>query len=205
VIVGARRLDRLRRNQKIVFSTREVRPTEPKMPDHGMPISMPTTRMDGLVSTAGLAVQVAPKQLATWTNTGFTRSAVNLLAIDSANPNIVYASTEGHYGDPKGFQGLFKSTDGGARWQPINKGLDSVIGSRVITSTALKIDVANSNILYLGTSNSGVFRSVDGGATWSALNDGLTNLQIRALEVARGGARTVYAATSGGVFKISDQ
>jgi hypothetical protein len=80
-----------------------------------------------------------------------------------------------------------------------------VIGSRLITSTALKIDLANSNILYLGTSNSGVFRSADGGATWSALNDGLTNLQIRALDVARGGARTVYAATSGGVFKISDQ
>jgi len=142
---------------------------------------------------------------ATWTNTSFTRSAVNLLAIDPANPNIVYASTEGHYGDPKGFQGLFKSTDGGARWQPINKGLDSVIGSRLITSTALKIDLANSNILYLGTSNSGVFRSVDGGAMWSAINDGLTNLQIRALDMARGGARTVYAATSGGVFKISDQ
>ena len=80
-----------------------------------------------------------------------------------------------------------------------------MIGSRLITTTALKIDPANSNILYLGTSNSGVFRSVDGGGTWSAFIDGLTNLQIRALDVTRSGARTVYAATSGGVFKISDQ
>jgi hypothetical protein len=87
----------------------------------------------------------------------------------------------------------------------INKGLDSVIGSRLITSTALKIDSANSNILYLGTSTSGVFRSVDGGASWSAFDDGLTNLQIRALDMARGSPRTVYAATSGGVFKILDQ
>jgi hypothetical protein len=79
-----------------------------------------------------------------------------------------------------------------------------VIGSRLITGTALKVDLASSSILRV-TSNSGVFRSVDDGATWSALNDGLTNLQIRALDVARGGARTVYAATSGGVFKISDQ
>lgn len=142
---------------------------------------------------------------ATWTNTGFTRSAVNLLAIDRSNPSIMYASTEGHYSGPKGFQGLFKSTDGGGRWQAINKGLDSVIGSRLITSTALKIDLVNSNILYLGTSNSGVFRSVDGGANWSAFNDGLTNLQIRALDVARGSPGTVYAATPGGVFKILDR
>jgi photosystem II stability/assembly factor-like uncharacterized protein len=142
---------------------------------------------------------------ATWTNTGLTRSAVNLLAIDRSNPSIIYASTEGHYSDTKGFQGLFKSTDGGSRWQAINKGLDSVIGSRLITSTALKIDLANSNILYLGTSNSGIFRSVDGGANWSAFNDGLTNLQIRALDVARGNPGTVYAATSAGVFKILDQ
>ena len=78
-----------------------------------------------------------------------------------------------------------------------------MIGSRLITSTALKIDLLNSNILYLGTSNSGVFRSVDGGANWSAFNDGLTNLQIRALDVARGSPGTVYAATPGGVFKIS--
>jgi photosystem II stability/assembly factor-like uncharacterized protein len=142
---------------------------------------------------------------ATWTNTGFTRSAVNLLAIDPSNPNIIYASTEGHYSEPKGFQGLFKSTDGGGRWQAINKGLESVIGSRLITSTALKIDSNSSNVLYLGTSNSGVFRSVDGGANWSAFNDGLTNLQIRALDVAHGSPGTVYAATPGGVFKILDQ
>jgi hypothetical protein len=94
---------------------------------------------------------------------------------------------------------------GGGKWQAINKGLESVIGSRLITCTALKIDPANSSILYLGTVNSGVFRSVDGGATWSAFNDGLTNLQIRALTVGRGSARTVFAATPGGVFKIVDQ
>jgi photosystem II stability/assembly factor-like uncharacterized protein len=78
---------------------------------------------DGSASLAG--VQPTPGSTglfrstdggATWTNTGFTRSAVNLLAIDPSNPNIIYASTEGHYSEPKGFQGLFKSTDGG-RWQ----------------------------------------------------------------------------------------
>ena len=141
----------------------------------------------------------------TWRSTGLTKSAVNLLAIDPSKSNIIYASTEGHNSDPKGFQGLFKSTDGGTSWLAINKGLSGLIESRLTTTTALIIDPANSNVLYLGTSNSGLFRSADGGANWSAFNDGLTNLQVRALAVAPGAARTVYAATSGGVFRIVDQ
>ena len=142
---------------------------------------------------------------ATWSKTTLAGSAVNLIAIDPSNSNIVYAATEGHYSKPKGFQGLFKSTDGGARWQAIGKGLESVTGTRLTTSTALKIDPANANILYLGTSNGGVFRSTDGGVNWSAYNDGLGNLQIRALVLAPGNAHTVYAGTPGGVFKLLDQ
>ena len=139
---------------------------------------------------------------ASWSNTGLTNSAVNLLAIDPSNSRIIYAGTEGHYGVPKGFQGLFKSTDGGASWVAINNGLAGVIETHLTSTTALLFDAANSNILYLGTSNGGVFRSVDGGADWSPFNDGLTNLQIRALAVAPGTTHTVYAGTSGGVFKI---
>src|SRR5262249_43976561 len=142
---------------------------------------------------------------ATWSNTGASRGAVNLLAIDPANSNIVYASAEGHYSDPKGFQGLFKSANGGSTWQAIGKGLESITGTRLTIATALRIDPVNSNVLYLSTSNSGVFRSADGGVNWSAFNDGLANLQVRALTVARGTPRAVYAGTPGGVFKILDQ
>lgn len=60
VIVGSIACVETRRS---FFQREKLRPTEPKMPDHGMPIGMPTTRMDGLVSAAGLAAQVAPKQL----------------------------------------------------------------------------------------------------------------------------------------------
>jgi photosystem II stability/assembly factor-like uncharacterized protein len=139
---------------------------------------------------------------ASWSNTGFTNSAVKLLVIDPSNSKIIYAGTEGHYSAPKGFQGLFKSTDGGASWVAISNGLAGVIGTRLTTTTALIIDPANSNILYLGTSNAGVFRSVDGGANWNSFNDGLANLQIRGLAVAPGTTHNVYAGTAGGVFKI---
>lgn len=142
---------------------------------------------------------------ASWSNTGLTAMAINLVAIDPSNRNIIYVGMEGHYSQPTGFQGLFKSTDDGTSWLGINRGLEGLMGTRLTATTALIIDPANANIVYLGTSNGGVFRSADGGANWSPFNDGLANLQIRALAVAAGPRHTVYAGTAGGVFKIFDE
>jgi photosystem II stability/assembly factor-like uncharacterized protein len=121
----------------------------------------------------------------TWTNTGFTKSTVTLLAIDSA---IIYAATA---------SGLSKSADGGATWTAINMGLESVLSGRATTLTVLTAGPS----LYLGTSNAGIFQSIDGGAHWSPLNNGLGNLQIRAIVTAKG---TPYAATAVGVFKYGN-
>src|SRR5260221_4845138 len=57
--------------------------------------------------------------------------------------------------------------------------------------------------LYAGTGG-GAFKSTDGGAHWSVANDGLTNLDVRALALARLSPDTVYAGTGGGVFKSTD-
>jgi photosystem II stability/assembly factor-like uncharacterized protein len=140
---------------------------------------------------------------ATWSNTLFTGNAVNLLAIDPSNSSTIYVGAAGTASE----QGLFKCTVSGMsmRCAEINQGLAFLIGSRLTTATCLIIDRANSNILYLGTSNAGVFRSADGGAHWSPFNDGLTNLQVRALIAAPKGPPTMYAGTAGGVFKILDQ
>jgi photosystem II stability/assembly factor-like uncharacterized protein len=141
----------------------------------------------------------------TWSNTGLTRNAVNLLAIDPSNSRTFYAAAVGPATELAGFQGLFKSTDGGTTWREINQGLAGVIGNRSISATALVVDRANGSVLYLGTSTRGVFRTVDGGANWAPFNDGLTNLQIRSLAAAPKGPRASYAATASGVFKIVDE
>jgi photosystem II stability/assembly factor-like uncharacterized protein len=138
---------------------------------------------------------------ASWNNSGLTAGAVNLLAVDPSNSQIVYAGAEGHYTQPAGFQGLSRSTNGGLTWQAVNAGLAGLIGLRSTTATALIIDPANSQVLYLGTSNSGVFRTADGGTTWSPFNDGLTSLQVRVL--AAGPSHAVYAVTSAGIFKYT--
>jgi photosystem II stability/assembly factor-like uncharacterized protein len=137
---------------------------------------------------------------ATWSGTGLSVS-VNLLAIDPANPTTLYAATGGSgLGD---FRGLFKSTDGGASWLPINNGVAGLFDARA-SITALVIDPHNSNILYAGTSGGGVFKSSDGGANWSRLNDGLANLDVRVLAIAPGSPHALYAGTAGGVFRIID-
>jgi photosystem II stability/assembly factor-like uncharacterized protein len=61
---------------------------------------------------------------------------VRFLAINPENPDIVYAGTH---------QGVFKSVNGGNRWEPITSGMPA----RYVTS--LTIDPANPNHVYAGT------------------------------------------------------
>jgi photosystem II stability/assembly factor-like uncharacterized protein len=140
---------------------------------------------------------------ANWNPIGLSGAAVNLLVIDPAESGVLYAATEGNYGAPRGFRGLFKSSDGGATWSEIDNGLGDMrdFGSNM---TAIVIDSSSSNVLYAGFSGGGVFKSSDGGANWSRFNDGLANLDVRSLVIAPGIGHTLYAGTSGGVFRIID-
>jgi hypothetical protein len=78
---------------------------------------------------------------------------------------------------------MYKSTDSGASWSPINQGLDKIVAAHAAVN-ALLVDV---DILYLATSGFGVFKSPDGGATWAAFNDGLAFLDVRSLALVRPG------------------
>ena len=66
--------------------------------------------------------------------------------------------------------GIFKSTDGGLRFENRNRGLESV----KVASLAITPD--NDQILYAGTGDkgatAGLFRSADGGDTWMLTDDG---------------------------------
>ncbi len=158
---------------------------------------VPTYSDDGTVSPGMGGIYKSTDGGASWNSIGLSGAAVNLLAIDATQSNVLYAVTEGNYGTPFGLRGIFKTTDGGATWSAINSGLDGLLaaGSNV---TAIVIDPANSNSIYIGVSGGGVFETSDGGASWSPINDGLGNLDVRVLAVAQ---HTLYAGTSGGIFK----
>jgi photosystem II stability/assembly factor-like uncharacterized protein len=141
---------------------------------------------------------------ATWSNLGLTGTAVTLLVVDPSDPSVIYASTEGLLSEPRGFRGLFKSTDSGVSWAAINDGLESLLDNR-FRITDLVIDRDNPRHLYAGSGGGGVFTSTDGGGVWKPHNTGLANLDIRALALASGNPKTLYAGTASGVFKLVDE
>ena len=90
------------------------------------------------------------------------------LAIRPDDPNTMYAGTEGG--------GIWKTTDGGASWNP----LDDLLPSLAISSLA--IDPKDPNTIYAGTGEwytgatrgdsirgAGIYKTTDGGATWTLL------------------------------------
>lgn len=91
-------------------------------------------------------------------------------------------------------KGLFKSTDWGDTWNPINNGL--------INMEILSFIIDSTNNLYVGTNGNGIFKSTNGGTSWSQVNTGLTNLSIQTLNI--DSSNNIYAGTKSGLFKSTN-
>lgn len=97
------------------------------------------------------------------------------LSMDMTNPRILYAAMWEHRRLPWQVQsggpgsGLWKSTDGGTTWKPMEKGLPDVMGK-----TSVDVSRANPDRVYAiieADPEGGVFRSDDAGATWERTSD----------------------------------
>jgi photosystem II stability/assembly factor-like uncharacterized protein len=88
--------------------------------------------------------------------------AVNSLAMDPGNSNIIYAGTgEGYFNiDAVRGAGIFKTTDGGNTWTS----LSNTVGFHFVNS--IVVSPNNSSRVYAGT-EAGVMKSTDGGSTWT--------------------------------------
>ncbi len=118
----------------------------------------------------------------TWRNTLFRdpRTGAVDLAIDSNNPNVIFAALWEAYrleyqmssGGPG--SSLFKSTDGGDTWTEItrNQGLPAGMVGRI----GVALTKADSNRVYALVENEkgGLFVSDDAGATWRLMNESRT-------------------------------
>ncbi|MGA2652181.1 MAG: hypothetical protein ABSF28_16735 [Terracidiphilus sp.] len=113
----------------------------------------------------------------TWTYVGLkdTRQIAKI-AIDPANPDVVYVAALGHAYGPNADRGIYKSTDGGATWKhTLDKGVD-------VGAADLAIAINKPNVLFASMWNahrppwstyaplagpgSGIYRSTDSGETW---------------------------------------
>jgi hypothetical protein len=93
-----------------------------------------------------------------------------------SQPGVWFAGTSPH--------GLFRSSDGGATWQPCSglnddpRYLDWMGGPQDGTPDGPKlhsiiVDPRDASHMYLGMSSGGVHESTNGGLTWAPLIDGL--------------------------------
>ena len=114
-----------------------------------------------------------------WTRTAFdkvfmdangnSRMLGQKMAVDPANPDIVYA------GSPK--NGLFVTTNGGGTWQNVsavpaslknNSGNDPGI-TGIEFAPALGVAAGRTSTIFAASHGHGVYESTDGGASWSAI------------------------------------
>ncbi len=100
----------------------------------------------------------------TYFGTAAVSGRVNAVAYDPVNENVYYL------GAPQG--GVWKTTDGGATWQPLTDDW------QFLQVACIAIHPTNPNIIYVGTGDfqgwmrpfsQGVMRSTDGGQTWQSL------------------------------------
>ncbi len=110
-------------------------------------------------------------------------SGASDLSMDMTNPRILYAAFWEHRRLPWQVQsggegsGLWKSTDGGDHWTPLEAGLPDLMGK-----TSIDVSRANPDRVFAiveADPGGGVFRSDDGGASWTLTTDNWT-LRARA-------------------------
>ena len=89
--------------------------------------------------------------------------------------------------------GVYRSTDSGITWRPINNGLTNS------TVNDLAASVNDETLLYAAT-NDGIFVSRDGGLSWNRSNVGLSTPLATVVALHPIFDSMVYAGTLGGVF-----
>ena len=87
---------------------------------------------------------------------------------------------------------VFRSTDGGKKWQPAGSG---------ITSESVKLlRAAAPGTLFAACGKEGIFRTTDGGKSWSAVRPG----EVLDLAVDPSKPDRVYAGTKEGLYRSTD-
>lgn len=174
--------------------------------------------------TSGVYKSVDQGHSWTWLRTGFPALAgftwsapVSALAMDPANPEVIYAGI----GAPRqglGKQGaVYKSEDAGSHWAKVNAA-GSLPPDALITSLLFHPSnrtpapgVSTAGTLYL-TSQYGFFSSSDGGVNWTASNTGLPHTNVARVALSRSRPEVMYltlytpvsAPWRGGVYKSED-
>lgn len=137
----------------------------------------------------------------TWSSidNGLTNPSIGTIAVDSGNPNRLYAPGQ-TFNDVTGQAGgaVFRSSDGGQSWIQLTNGLPDVPYLQVT------VDPTNPGTVFATSPVAGIFKSTDGGDRWSWVGQGLTDPEVFDLVIAPGTSTTLFVGSEGGVFVSHD-
>lgn len=151
-------------------------------------------KMYAVSSSGGLFITTDTGR--TWAPTPGTdalpTTACSAVCIDYTDDNILYLSTgdQNYYSD---WYGIYKSTDGGATWNPANVN----IGNRM--AVEILMDPLNHNSIVAATDD-GIWKSTDAGATWSETQAGV----FRSMKAKPGSNHILYASTATDFYRSNN-
>lgn len=147
-----------------------------------------------------------PNELSTWNGIG----RVNVIEISPNDPNLLFAGTAAG--------GIWKSTNNGGAWTPVN-----IMEIPVIGISDIAISTKNPQVIYAATGDAdgarpgdltgypaytyGIVKSTDGGTTWTTTGlsyDAAQNAVICRLWVDPRDENIVVAATYSGMLRTTD-
>lgn len=129
-----------------------------------------------------------------------TAGRVNTIAIDPTDSNTLYiGAAEG---------GVWKSTNGGASWNPLTDGQPS------LANGAIALDPSNPQTVYVGTGEenfaidsyygAGILKSTNGGASWKNIVGPFLHAYIGGIAVSPTNTQVLLVSSDMGIWRSSD-
>ncbi len=132
---------------------------------------------------------VGPSSVSGWSG------KINAFAFLQTNPKVMYIA--GGWGntprESPSQAGIYRTTDGGKNWTPIDTGLTNPDGTISSTVNGLWLDQAKPSVVLASTEFGGTFRSTNAGTTWKNVD------RTEATQFAQVGT-TLYLATLRGIL-----
>ena len=125
----------------------------------------------------------------TWTSSnGMRGQSIRAMAAAPSDPKIIFAGA---------LSGVYRSSDGGQRWEQISPPNSSEIHE----IESLAVDPKNPEIVYAGTWHL-PWKTTDGGEHWKNIKNGvIEDSDVFSIIVDERDAHTVYASACSGIYK----
>jgi hypothetical protein len=129
---------------------------------------------------------------------------LNDVAISRERPNTIYLAADAGEGETRILGGLYRTNDGGRRWERITRFPKTEPEEPIVRAVA--VDPRSPDTVFLGARAGGVLRSIDGGrhSQFSPVGPaplGLDGPMILSLAFGGGAQPLVWAGSTEGVFR----